>query len=385
MKVSVFLCLSFAFSNSNLNVSLRKELIVQFLVLFLIITLIKMHKSEIKRGILVSFLISSLLTFPRLFNLDMDSVYSIFGHSIYLFFLNLFFWILATYFVKSKANKIVKIGVFLLTSGIISILYHFVIILFYKNYDLLFSYNPIVKDLNLKQQVVFLFLRGLSFSGFVYFVYYYLNLLQERQNAIVEIETLKKEKLEAQLNSLKQQISPHFLFNSLSTLRTIVTDDNSKNYILKLSNVFRYLLSFNENNLTTLQEELEFVKSYLYILKERFEDSLDVSIEVDENVLNKMLPPLSLQLLIENAIKHNVLSLEEPLQIKVYNEGEIMLVVSNNLQPKLSTEASTGKGLENISTRYKLLSNQTIVITNNSKVFEVKLPLLTNKIDDDRA
>jgi len=385
MKVSVFLCLSFAFSNSNLNVSLRKELIVQFLVLFLIITLIKMHKSEIKRGILVSFLISSLLTFPRLFNLDMDSVYSIFGHSIYLFFLNLFFWILATYFVKSKANKIVKIGVFLLTSGIISILYHFVIILFYKNYDLLFSYNPIVKDLNLKQQVVFLFLRGLSFSGFVYFVYYYLNLLQERQNAIVEIETLKKEKLEAQLNSLKQQISPHFLFNSLSTLRTIVTDDNSKNYILKLSNVFRYLLSFNENNLTTLQEELEFVKSYLYILKERFEDSLDVSIEVDENVLNKMLPPLSLQLLIENAIKHNVLSLEEPLQIKVYNEGETMLVVSNNLQPKLSTEASTGKGLENISTRYKLLSNQTIVITNNSKVFEVKLPLLTNKIDDDRA
>ena len=115
---------------------------------------------------------------------------------------------------------------------------------------------------------------------------------------------LIKEKLSAQLEELKQQMSPHFLFNSLNTLKTIVPDENSKTYIVKLANVYRYLLSFNSKHLTTLKDELDFVESYLYIIKERFEDALEIIIDIDESLMENYIPPLSL---------------EDPLKISVSN------------------------------------------------------------------
>jgi LytS/YehU family sensor histidine kinase len=205
---------------------------------------------------------------------------------------------------------------------------------------------------------------------------YYIAALQEAQQAKTEIEQLKKENLEARLNLLKQQISPHFLFNSLSTLKTIAPDNNTRQYIMQLSNVYRYLLNYNDNNMATLQNELAFTNSYLYILKERFENALQVNIQVPEQVLLKNMPPLALQILIENAIKHNVTSADEPLHINISSEQDAVLVVQNNLQPKLSFEKGSGKGLQNISDRYQLLSGKQIDIIQTRDHFIVKLPLL---------
>jgi sensor histidine kinase YesM len=240
-----------------------------------------------------------------------------------------------------------------------------------------FYYNQFfVSETEVFKKLFFLNLRGVIIGGFQFFMVYYIAALSEAQQAKIEIEHLKQENLEVRLNLLKQQISPHFLFNSLSTLRTIAPDNNTKQYVMQLSNVYRYLLNYNDNNVATLKDELAFTNSYLYILKERFEDALQVTIQVPESFLSKKIPPLALQILIENAIKHNVISPDEPLHINIHSEGEDKLTVSNNLQTRLSIEKSTGKGLQNINDRYHLLSGKQIDIIDNGKTFIVKLPLL---------
>ena len=226
------------------------------------------------------------------------------------------------------------------------------------------------------RKLFFLNLRGVIIGGFQFFMVYYIAALNEAQQAKIEIEHLKQENLQVRLNLLKQQISPHFLFNSLSTLRTIAPDNNTKQYVMQLSNVYRYLLNYNDNNVATLKDELAFTNSYLYILKERFEDALQVNIQVPEAFLSKKIPPLALQILIENAIKHNIISPDEPLHIDIHGEADDKLTVTNNLQTRLSIEKNTGKGLQNINDRYHLLSGKQIDIIDNGKTFIVKLPLL---------
>jgi LytS/YehU family sensor histidine kinase len=215
------------------------------------------------------------------------------------------------------------------------------------------------------------------FGGLILFIDYYFAVNHEKQKVRLEIEKLKKENLEVQLMALKQQISPHFLFNSLSTLQTIVTDESSIEFILKLSEVYRYLLSFNQNNLVSLKEELDFIQAYIYILKERFEKALLFSIAVEEKFLQMQIPPLVLQLVVENAIKHNVVSFGDPLVISISIEEEECIVVTNNLQLKSSVESTTKIGLENIKKRYYLLSKKEIEIRITADQFIVKLPLLT--------
>lgn len=219
--------------------------------------------------------------------------------------------------------------------------------------------------------------RGIVITTLQFFIIYYVKALQESQQAKIEIEKLKQENLEARMNTLKQQISPHFLFNSLSTLKTIAPDAVTKEYVMQLANVYRYLLSYNENNLASLHNELTFTRSYLYILQQRFEDALQVDIDIPPTQLQEKIPPLSLQILVENAVKHNVVSLDEPLHIKIYTQGKDQLVVENNIQPKLSTEESLGKGLNNINDRYHLLAGKEIQIQQNETTFTVKIPLLT--------
>jgi two-component system LytT family sensor kinase len=226
------------------------------------------------------------------------------------------------------------------------------------------------------RRLFFLGIRGLTIGGFQFFVVYYIAAVKKVEHSKMEIEQLKKENLQARLNLLKQQISPHFLFNSLSTLKTIATDANTRQYIMQLSNVYRYLLNYNDNNVASLKDELAFTNSYLYILKERFEEALQVHIQVPDELLSRFIVPLSLQILIENSIKHNIISPTEPLHIYIHNDGNEIVTVENNVQPKLSTEKNTGKGLQNINDRYQLLSGKQIEITNTGTKFIVKLPLL---------
>jgi len=189
---------------------------------------------------------------------------------------------------------------------------------------------------------------------------------------------LRNENLTSKYESLKSQLDPHFLFNSLNVLTNLVYADADKSarFIKQLSEVYRYVLEVRSKELVPLEQELKFVESYLYLQQIRFGDKLRV-----ENRLQGVagsIPPLALQILVENAIKHNVISEDDPLTIKMYSENN-EVIVENNLQRKaLLTEGSTGIGLDNITKRYEFLSDKKITLLDTSSAFIVKLPLLVN-------
>ncbi len=201
--------------------------------------------------------------------------------------------------------------------------------------------------------------------------------LFEWRNAAIETEKLRTEKLAGQYRSLKDQLNPHFLFNSLNVLSGLVYEnaDKSAEFIQQLSKIYRYVLEIQQEELVSLEEEIKFAKSYLSLQKIRFEDSLRFEINV-VNGKDLFLPPLSLQLLLENAIKHNVASMEKPLHISIIQEGA-HLKIKNSLQPKQHPDSeSTGIGLDNIKKRYALLSDSLPTIQKIEKEFIVVLPLL---------
>jgi LytS/YehU family sensor histidine kinase len=201
--------------------------------------------------------------------------------------------------------------------------------------------------------------------------------LMEWRKSAIEAEQLRSEKLASQYQSLKDQLNPHFLFNSLNALSNLVYEDADKSaaFIQKLSKIYRYVLDVQQEELVELDRELDFAKNYLELQKIRFEENLNYKVDVP-NCKGCFLPPLSLQLLLENAIKHNIASQENPLYISILQKGD-ELWVSNSFQPKTSqNEPSTGVGLENIKSRYRLLSNRALEIVQTEQEFFVRLPLL---------
>jgi len=182
----------------------------------------------------------------------------------------------------------------------------------------------------------------------------------------------------AQFETLKNQIDPHFLFNSLNVLTALI-DENPKQaerFTTKLATVYRYVLEQRNKELVPLSEELQFAKTYIELLQMRFEEAIHFQISVSLTDDTLKVVPLSLQLLLENAVKHNVLSVESPLKITIYKEGDF-LCVENSLHLKKAIGSSTQVGLQNISDRYGLISEQTVSITKTSTTFVVKIPLLT--------
>lgn len=196
------------------------------------------------------------------------------------------------------------------------------------------------------------------------------------REAVVNQEELKRERLTLQYEALKNQVNPHFLFNSLNVLTSLVYSDPdvSARFIRQLAEVYRYVLDVKDVELTPLANELCFVESFIYLHKIRFEDGLFTEI-VNITDSDGYIIPLSLQMLVENAIKHNVVSREEPLKIRIEISDDYV-VVSNNIQPKLVSADSTSIGLNNIKARYEYLSNKDFEVIDNGREFVVKLPLL---------
>lgn len=219
-------------------------------------------------------------------------------------------------------------------------------------------------------------LRALLLSSLNYFILYHLYILQEKQKHTVEIAQLRQAQLEANLSSLKEQLSPHFLFNTLNTLSSITQEKNIKAYVAELASVYRYVLMHKKMDTATLGQELAFTESYLYIIKTRMGDAIEISIHVNDQLGDTLLAPFTLQLLIENAIKHNVASVARRLKIDIYDAEEDYIIVTNKLQPKLSTLHSTGIGLDNIMQRYQLLFGKDILIERTEVAFTVKLPII---------
>ena len=193
----------------------------------------------------------------------------------------------------------------------------------------------------------------------------------------VESERMKKEVISAKYESLKNQVNPHFLFNSLNALTNLVYEDQDQaaRFIKKLSEVYRYVLESRDKELVSLSTELKFVESYLFLQKIRFGDNLKVNLSVDQRQGYEV-PPLAVQMLLENAIKHNVISSGAPLTIAIEQE-ENYLIVSNNLQKKnIVKSESSSMGLPNIKARYSFLSSLPVVVDDSNNIFTVKLPLL---------
>ena len=327
---------------------------------------------NIRLGISFSFVISLMAAIPWLIHQNVDQ---------YVFYWAMLFlrlmicWMLHHFFVlhdfgKALRNRGVK-ALVSINSGLL--------VLFLFNHFLTGDTTSNWSDVHLltgeQALLINLFRSGVT-SALCYFVVYYLQVNIQLQNSRLENEYLKQDQLKAQLFSLQQQLSPHFLFNSLSTLKTIAPDPGTKTYVMQLANVYRYLLTFNDQQKVPVKSELAFLKSYLYILQERFEEALQVSIEIGEPFLDYYMPPLTLQLLVENALKHNVVSMEQPLYLRIYTDAAGLMTVENSYQPRLSREESNGKGLQNIRDRYKLLAGKQISVSQNESAFIVVIPLL---------
>ncbi|WP_136468124.1 2TM domain-containing protein [Flagellimonas onchidii] len=208
--------------------------------------------------------------------------------------------------------------------------------------------------------------------------FYFYRALQKKE--------VKKQKIiagtaSARFDALKNQLDPHFLFNSLNVLTSLIEEDTdqAQKFTTSLSKVYRYVLEQKNKDLVTVDEELNFARTYVRLLKMRFEDSIVFEIPEKSGDPNAKIVPLSLQLLLENAVKHNVVTASKPLHIKVMEEDR-MLVVHNNLQEKQVVKKSSGVGLQNIKQRYGILTDREVVISKTNSEFSVGLPMLTEQI-----
>jgi len=217
----------------------------------------------------------------------------------------------------------------------------------------------------------FLLVSVLSVTLLIYFI------IKQREKAMQQRNAIAREKMMFQFQTLRSQVNPHFLFNSFSTLITIIDEDKQVaiEYVEKLSQFFRDILEYREKDLVPLSEELKLIDTYYYLQKKRYCDNLTLTIEVGENECSSLIPPMVLQMLVENAIKHNVVSADKPLKVRIYTDNNFITVV-NNLQRKKDKEPSTGIGITNIRNRYSLLGFGEIVIDASNDRFSVQLPII---------
>lgn len=201
-----------------------------------------------------------------------------------------------------------------------------------------------------------------------------------REKAVQRWDRIEKEKIQSQFEVLKSQVNPHFLFNSFNTLISVIEDkkENAVEYVEHLSDLYRKIVTYRDKDIVSLAEEIDIINDYFYIQKKRFGDSLlFINLLSEANQKNYMIAPLTLQLLTENAVKHNAISSETPLTIELFIEDQY-LVIKNNINQKLSPEKGVGMGLQNIQKRYKHLSKLEILINKTPDFFQVKIPLLTS-------
>ncbi|RNI25812.1 hypothetical protein EFB08_13270 [Rufibacter latericius] len=234
-------------------------------------------------------------------------------------------------------------------------------------------------DPNAMRNIKEVFVFGSIILLFVHFIRSGIYFYNQWHRYLMQSEKLKKETIKVQFESLKQQVNPHFLFNSLNALSSLIYKDQdlAAKFVEQLSKVYRYVLENKDKELVTLHTELDFIYSYLFLLKIRFRENLQVNMDVPDHLLNHQVAPLTMQLLMENAIKHNIVSRDEPLFIDVFVEGDY-IIIKNNLQLRESREESTGVGLKNIINRYKFITDKKVDVEVTAHDFIAKLPLLNN-------
>ncbi|MFY7740792.1 MAG: 2TM domain-containing protein [Flavobacterium sp.] len=278
-------------------------------------------------------------------------------------------------FSKERFNRkrilIGFIGSFIISVGVIFLLRIFEDVIIEGSSLALFFEKE--KFSNYLVTIIITFIVTLAFHAFYFYKAYQETRLKE-QKIIAGTANAKFE-------SLKNQIDPHFLFNSLNVLSSLIEEnpENAQQFTTSLSKIYRYVLEQKDKELVTVSEELAFAKTYMKLLKMRFENSITFEIPIDFENPDAKVVPLSLQLLLENTIKHNVVSENKPLHIKIYIKDNF-LVVENNLQKKEVLQDRKGVGLQNIVSRYAILSKRKVLIDENIETFVVYLPILTKQI-----
>jgi two-component system LytT family sensor kinase len=284
-----------------------------------------------------------------------------FSHGLISWTLNIVF---SVFFIQSLKSPLWK----WLASTICLIIYLFLLHLISEDFFIIKTYN-------------FLYFRVLnvaSINTVIFVIHIWLNTFDSKLQLEDENNQLKINRLQTELAHLKNQINPHFLFNALSSLKSliIVNQQMAENYLIKLSE-FLIASIGQANDLVSLQEELFVCNNYIDLQKIRFQDSLIYETEIDPNSLQNSIPFFALQSLIENSLKHNIVSLLNPLTIRVEVKGN-QLTIINNIQAFLTEEASSKTGLQNLNGRMKILTGQAIVIDKNQHYFKVQLTLLSS-------
>ncbi|MGC4100739.1 sensor histidine kinase [Ferruginibacter sp.] len=211
-------------------------------------------------------------------------------------------------------------------------------------------------------------------------------IIEKYKEATAEKDLLEQLQLQQEFDGLKEKVNPHFLFNCFNTLSALITEDKDKaeRFLDELSKVYRYLLRKNHDSMSTLESEMKFIQSYFQLLKTRHSDAVELQVEIDKQYSNYLLPSLSLQMLLENAVKHNALSKNKPLTIEIFTTTGNKLVVNNNLQRRSIQAPSNKVGLDNIKAKYELLHQKGFQVMEDGKNFTVVLPLIWNNSTENK-
>lgn len=244
----------------------------------------------------------------------------------------------------------------------------FVILWFYMSSET-FSWALVYK---------FLFITSMAVIVFT-LIYEILYLTKEREVDNQIVDQLDQERTNAELEALRNELDPHFIFNSLNTLNHLILHNplQAHSFNNKLAQVYKYFLINRHKQLVSLPDELEFMENYFYLLQIRHDDKLNIQLDIKPPDSSVLIPPCALQILLENAIKHNSFTTAEPLTIRIQQNGQ-SLKVSNDVKPKPYPAHSTGIGLKNLSSRYRILCKKDIKVERSGSVFSVRLPLITN-------
>lgn len=279
-------------------------------------------------------------------------------------------------------NPVKRIIIGLLCSAFVSTIISIILMIIFG----MWQGNTFYKVINwlFSEQSIPVIQRIIWISLSVATVFYVINYVKFAQKKKLSTQKEKVVQISVENEALKAQIGPHFLFNSLNVLNGLIAEnqDKAQEFVSELSMIYRYVLEQKEKQLVKLSDELNFGKTYLNLVQKRFEEGLQFSIEIPENISQLYIVPLSLQILLENCVKHNVISSEKPLKIQLFIQDDF-LIISNSLARKKLLEASTKTGLQNIINRYAKLSAKKIEIVETENQFTVKLPLFKeNSIEE---
>ncbi len=319
---------------------------------------------------LSSLFLGVIVSLPSLIQ-HQYNLYEVIANSLITFLFSLFVWYFNIYTLPVYTSKEIARG-FAIYPLVRNLLVG-VAVMFLLSY----IQQQILTHINFGPVMLMFEVRGVLINLTFYMFIHLLYQTYQSQQVSIELERSQMDNLAAQFELLRQQVNPHFLFNTLNTLKYMVEsgDENSVDFILKLSDFYRFTLENRKLDLIQMSEELKILQAYIYLLKARFEQGFEVNIQVSDKHKASAVPPFTLQLLVENCIKHNIVAPNKTLHVNIYSEGD-HIVVTNNVQPKMTPEASTGLGLENINERYQQLFGKSIEILLDYKTFTVKLPVI---------